>query len=306
MIKLFTHTDLDGVGCAILSHIAFGSDVEIEHCTYKNVNTIIQNFIENISNADSQKYDFCFITDISVNDSVASLIDSSELNFALLDHHATAEHLNTFNWAVVSEYNKSSEKTSGTELFYIYLKQHNLLNESSTLDTFVKLVSDQDTWRWVDLGEWGELCRNINYLLYLYGRDKFIDKMLEQISTNRFPTLSESDLAVLEVRQREFDNYIFYKKQQIVKTTIQGKKCAVVIADRNVSELGNAICESNDDIDFAVIIDFSSGSLHYRTTKDDIDVSEIASCYGGGGHSKASGSHIPDNLKNMIIKQIFE
>lgn len=27
MIKLFTHTDLDGIGCAVLAKLAFGKDV---------------------------------------------------------------------------------------------------------------------------------------------------------------------------------------------------------------------------------------------------------------------------------------
>ena len=32
MIKLITHTDLDGIGCAILAKIAFRDNVEIEYC----------------------------------------------------------------------------------------------------------------------------------------------------------------------------------------------------------------------------------------------------------------------------------
>ena len=32
MIKLITHTDLDGIGCAILAKIAFRNNVEIEYC----------------------------------------------------------------------------------------------------------------------------------------------------------------------------------------------------------------------------------------------------------------------------------
>ena len=38
MIKLFTHTDLDGIGCAILAKLAFGEEVDIEYCDYDNIN----------------------------------------------------------------------------------------------------------------------------------------------------------------------------------------------------------------------------------------------------------------------------
>lgn len=38
MIKLFTHTDLDGVGCAILAQLAFGKDnVDISYCNYDEI-----------------------------------------------------------------------------------------------------------------------------------------------------------------------------------------------------------------------------------------------------------------------------
>ena len=36
-IKLFTHTDLDGVGCAILAKLAF-ENVDIEYCNYDDIN----------------------------------------------------------------------------------------------------------------------------------------------------------------------------------------------------------------------------------------------------------------------------
>lgn len=36
--KLFTHTDLDGVGCAILAYLAFGREnVDVEYCDYSNI-----------------------------------------------------------------------------------------------------------------------------------------------------------------------------------------------------------------------------------------------------------------------------
>ena len=39
---------------------------------------------------------------------------------------------------------------------------------------------------------------------------------------------------------------------------------------------------------------------------EDIDVSEIATVYGGGGHVKASGSPMSNTLKREVIKSIFK
>lgn len=39
MIKLFTHTDLDGVGCAVVGKYAYDDQgISIEYCDYHNVN----------------------------------------------------------------------------------------------------------------------------------------------------------------------------------------------------------------------------------------------------------------------------
>ena len=65
MIKLFTHTDLDGVGCAILAKLAF-KDVDISYCNYDNINEEVKNFI-----TDKNDIDMCFITDVSIEEEIA-------------------------------------------------------------------------------------------------------------------------------------------------------------------------------------------------------------------------------------------
>ena len=45
MIKLFTHTDLDGVSCEILGRIAFGEDIDVVRCGYGNIDDKVEEFI---------------------------------------------------------------------------------------------------------------------------------------------------------------------------------------------------------------------------------------------------------------------
>ena len=47
MIKLFTHTDLDGIACAVLAKIAF-DNVDISYCNYDSGN--ILDFLYTITN----------------------------------------------------------------------------------------------------------------------------------------------------------------------------------------------------------------------------------------------------------------
>jgi nanoRNase/pAp phosphatase (c-di-AMP/oligoRNAs hydrolase) len=47
-------------------------------------------------------------------------------------------------------------------------------------------------------------------------------------------------------------------------------------------------------------------NLSFRTTKDNVDVSAIASDFGGGGHKKASGASGLDELPEFLRVNIRE
>jgi oligoribonuclease NrnB/cAMP/cGMP phosphodiesterase (DHH superfamily) len=97
--KLFTHTDLDGVACAIVAKFIFGKYIDIEFCDYSNVNGKVKKFIEDWVVED---YERIFITDISIEESVAEKIDKHFNNFILLDHHPTSTWMNKYNWCKVN------------------------------------------------------------------------------------------------------------------------------------------------------------------------------------------------------------
>jgi len=97
-IKLFTHNDLDGVGCAIVARLAFGDIVDVEYCAYKYIN---QKVLEFILGSDRMMYDHVYITDLSVNHEVAGLINKEMYKkpdqIILLDHHDSAKWLSESN-----------------------------------------------------------------------------------------------------------------------------------------------------------------------------------------------------------------
>ena len=49
MIKLFTHQDLDGIGCAILAQLTFGKNVDITYCNYDEVDSLVKEYITKIT-----------------------------------------------------------------------------------------------------------------------------------------------------------------------------------------------------------------------------------------------------------------
>ncbi|WP_039241202.1 MULTISPECIES: hypothetical protein [Clostridium] len=63
MIKLFTHRDWDGIGCAILGKLAF-ENIDVEFCGYEDINKKVQEFMKS---GNFNNYSHTYITDISIN-----------------------------------------------------------------------------------------------------------------------------------------------------------------------------------------------------------------------------------------------
>jgi len=312
-VKLFTHTDLDGVGCAILAKNEAFADVDIEYCDYNNVNEKIKTFIEN---NEWVRYDFVYITDISINEEVAELISNTQPDcftngfklaemFQLLDHHPTALYLNKYYWCKVS-IEENGEKTSGTRMFYDYLIENEYIDKSSpwnkSLFTFVEIVKRYDTWLWKEKYN-DDTPKKWNDLLYIYGRNRFVEKVCEKLDNNT-TLLDMTDIILLELNQEKIDRYIDSKQKQIIEKDILGYRAGIIFAEQYHSEVGNTLAINNPHLDFIVLID-PSYSVSYRTVKD-IDLGkDIAKVYGGGGHPKAAGSPISDEIKNKIIDIMF-
>lgn len=302
-VKLFTHTDLDGVGCGVVAKLAFGYDVDITYCGYNNINEEVKKYLE-----EEPINGEIHITDISVNEEVAELLDKAKVPVKLFDHHKTALWLNKYEWAKVDEYINEikSMKTSGTQLYFDYLNnQKCFIGKMMRLYVFVDLVRDYDTWRWKELGSDGILNKQLNDLFGLYGRNKFIDWAINKIEYDGWIKLDPEDKLVLEINQQQIDDYIEQKNKQMFQINLYGRYGGVVYADRYFSEMGNRLAELHPEYDFIAMIDVGGGMVSYRTVKDDIDLGELAKKFGGGGHPKAAGSRFDPTVCGVINDAVF-
>ena len=318
-IKLFTHTDLDGIGCAVLAKLAFGDkNVDIDYCNYDDIDKKVCEFIKNETLERAPRYDYIYITDISINEETAKLINEWNLIVMLLDHHATALWLNDYHWANVRVKDKGGVKTSGTKMFYRHLCNEGYFGDvdddyAKNVHKFVEMVRDYDTWRWKEeLGEDGVVCKELNDLFYIYGRDKFIewciDKIVRPLSPMlSFPSFDSADRTLLDNKQKEIDIYVESKNKQLIVIEDRfGHTCGVVFAERFASELGNRLSEKHPELDYIIMIDLGNCRVSYRTAKDGIDLgAEIAHAFGGGGHPKAAGSMIDNEVILGIIAELF-
>lgn len=309
-VKLFSHTDLDGYGCNLIMKILFDNEADCENLNYDTVNERILKFI---NNEEYKEYELIYITDISVNEEVAKVIDdkvnNEKLNIMLLDHHPTALYLNKHEWATV-EIERNGEKTSGTRMVYDFCEEaikiianDGIINKNDFFN-LIENIRKYDTWLWKE--KYNDIKpKQINDLFYLLGADRFIDNLLRgvRVTINVVDNFIEDNKLLLELQQEKIDKYIDKKNKEIIQYNINNYNVGVVFAEQFQSELGNRLSEMNPQYDLIAMI--GDKTISYRTVKDNVNCGEIAKLFGGGGHPKASGSQISESNKLKYLDILF-
>ncbi|WP_026583038.1 DHH family phosphoesterase [Bacillus sp. J33] len=303
MYRLYTHNDLDGVGCGIIARIAFGKDVDVRYNSVMGLDHQIERLFEQEKGL---KDDFLFITDLSVNEENAIRLDDlvkSGGNVRLIDHHKTALHFNDYSWGRIKVNYEDGRLTAATSLLYEYLLEHDLINKSQAIDEFVELVRQYDTWEW-DQND-NIKAKNLNDLFFMVSIDEFEEKMTERILNAEHFEFDDFEQKLLEMEEEKIERYIRRKKREIVQTFI-GDYCAgIVHAESYHSELGNELGKDNPHLDYIAILNLGGKKISFRTIHDHVDVSAIAGQFGGGGHAKASGCSMGKEAFQLFVNDIF-
>jgi uncharacterized protein len=305
LIHLYTHNDLDGLGCGILAKIAFGEEVEVHYNSVARLNSQVERYFE-ITKPNQQKEDMLLITDLTVNDANSKRIDQfvkagSKAQF--IDHHKTALHLNKFDWAKVIVSYEDGRLTSATALFYDYLTANQNISFSPSVEEFVELIRQYDTWEW----EKNNLlkAKQLNDLFSLLSLDDFESKMIERLKNDDSFSFNEFEQQLLKMEEEKINRYIRKKNRELVQTFI-GEHCVgIVHAEMYHSELGNELGKANGHLDYIVILNMGGKKVSFRTIHDHIDVSAVAEKFGGGGHAKASGCTMNETAYRLFVQEVF-
>ncbi|MCC3646209.1 oligoribonuclease [Cytobacillus oceanisediminis] len=303
MYRLYTHNDLDGVGCGIVARIAFGKDGEVRYNSVMGLDYQIEKLLENEKNI---KDDFLMITDLSVNDE--NLIRLDDLakgggNVRLIDHHKTALHFNDYSWGRVKVQYEDGRLTAATSLLYEYLQEHEMIQPSQALDEFVELVRQYDTWEW-DQNE-NIKAKNLNDLFFMISIEEFEEKMTERIMNSDTFEFDEFEQKLLNMEEKKIERYVRRKKREMIQTFI-GEYCTgIVHAESYHSELGNELGKEYPHIDYIAILNLGGKKISFRTIHDHVDVSAVAGKFGGGGHAKASGCSMGKDAYKLFVQDIF-
>ena len=319
MINLFTHTDLDGIGCSVLMHLyaahTYNTSLSVAYCDYDNINKKVSDFIDLLVMSDEAgvakpQHRDIIITDISLNEETAKKLDkylmdhSFNITVHLLDHHKTAEWMaEKYPWAYVN----SHPEVCGTSLVYDkYFDTH-----LDALDEFVNAVCLYDTWRC----DQDKLClsKQLNYLSQLYGYEDFVSyaiSQIEQIDSYGMRTrsphfiLSDELWGITYGYDQRIQKYIDQRVLQSTTTVLSSHPfVAVATASKYFSQIGHKLIEKYPAVDFAMVLDFENGKAHLRGGDGCPDLGAFAKKYGGGGHPKAAS--FPFLIDGQNIRDIL-
>ncbi|WP_243354951.1 DHH family phosphoesterase [Bacillus litorisediminis] len=305
MYKLFTHNDLDGVGCGIVAKIAFGDQVDVRYNSVMGLDFQVERFLEK-KKGKKQKEDFLIITDLSINEENTKALDEyvSEGGMArLIDHHKTALHFNDYSWGLVKVEYEDGRLTSATSLLYEYLVEHGLIQPSAAVEEFVELVRQYDTWEWEKYDN--IKAKHLNDLFFMVSIDEFEEKMVSRLLESEHFEYDEFEQKLLDMEEEKIERYIRRKRREMVQTFV-GEYCTgIVHAESYHSELGSELGKENSHLDYITILNMGGRKISFRTIHDDVDVSAVAGRFGGGGHAKAAGCSMNEESYELYVKAAF-
>ncbi|WP_071319276.1 DHH family phosphoesterase [Anaerobacillus isosaccharinicus] len=302
MYRLYTHNDLDGVGCGIVAKLAFDGNVEIRYNSVMGLDFQVSRFLEK-----PKKGDNVFITDLSVNEKNEKDLNDyvkSGGKVQLIDHHKTALHFNNYSWGIVTVQYDDGRLASATSLFYEHLKEKGLLKPTKSIEEFVELVRQYDTWEWDQNGN--TEAKRLNDLFFMLSIDDFEERMVERLKKNEPFKFDDFEEKMLALEDEKIQRYVRKKKRELVQSFV-GEYCVgIVHAESYHSELGNELGKENPHLDYIAIVSVGGKRMSLRTIHDHIDVSEIAGNYGGGGHAKASGCSLTADAYELFVAEPFK
>lgn len=298
----FSHNDMDGYAPKVLSHISKLNFAEFKHCSYENFEEELEGKISFYENHDYLEQFALLITDITPSNKelVGRLakLHKNGLAIVLLDHHDTAKWIGVENpeWAIV-ESEIDGVLTCGTELYYKYLLEKELIEESPLMNSFVEHVRSYDTWDWTRVNPNNIFAKELNSLLYTLGATEWLKyqiSKLESLFTNEDYYFNPTEQILVDIENKSEAAYIRARSKKLKqhKWNIGDEEynVGVVFGERYHSSLGNQLADERRDLDFIAIIDAHNQKVSLRTVHDHIHVGNIAKAIGtGGGHPKAAG-----------------
>ena len=305
---LFTHgADIDGMGSAILARLAF---VDIDIIYARNISDLEVKFINEYESGRLYEYDIVYITDLSLKMDIADKVYSDEKlkdKLYLFDHHETAlsSGLNKYNNVNV-HVELNGVKTCGTELFYLYLKENEYLNDTIAISEFVEKVRREDNWEWENYDD--IVAHDLAILFNAIGIERFVASMVKLLKEEKDAfKLNDTLINEVENKKEKIKMAIESSKRFVRKEIIDGIKTLILFITYEYRNDVADYFKKNNDIYFDVVamIALDNDQISIRSLKSNNYARILAEKYGGGGHDTAAAIPLDYNNKSKIVDTLF-
>lgn len=284
-IIIFTDTDLDGAGSALLLNRLFeGHDVITVETTEA---TILNEFKSRWSTLDH--FDKIFVCDLCLNEEQAIAINRD--NVVVIDHHE-------LHVPFVEKYTKAksivTEYSSCTKLIADKFKAK--LNLDERLESLIDLIDKYDSWAF-DFPNELEPAR-LNAIYYTYNKPKW----------EKFITSFKDGLREYNIHEKNSIK-LFFKKfaEQLTNPKFAGNikdyKIISTFVTSHINEVGHYLVNKYD-ADIAIMVNLEKHLVSFRKNtgcKADLSVLAKNLCEGGGSH-KLAGGKLTEKFMNFTQK----
>jgi len=305
-VLLFTHAnDIDGMGSIVLSKLAFDKVEYIPCETFE----ITKKVGEYIKNKEIYKYDFIYVTDLCIKEPLLTQINEDEIlknKIRVIDHHKSEidEGNNKYDFVDITVKNEEG-LCCGTSLFYEELLNKGYISRNKSIDEFVFLTRLYDTWEWKNIYN-NELAYDLSILFGLVDIPRYVDMMVDKCMCDSF-CFNEHERLMIDMKKDIIRNKVINYVDNLIVRDVRGYKAGICFIDYEYrNDIGQYLRENDYDVDFVMMIMLDRNNISFRAVKDDVDVSKVATYYGGKGHVKTGACPISKEKKNKILELILK
>lgn len=283
-MKCFYHNDMDGQCAGFWVHLSVGIDDG-----YSDMPKFIAiDYKDKFPIASIKPNEQIYIVDFSISPEEMRQLLNITSNVTWIDHHKTAiEKYQDFEYPIRGI---RIDGISGCELAYAYIHHMTQRGEGdikpfdetmlADIPLFTKLIGDRDVWNWY----FGEQTKYFYAGLQLHNTSPE-SNIWEEALVNGTKTFEEQGKIVEQFKKMQREYLV---KSYSFEVELEGYK-GIACNSKDSSELfGNMI----EEYDFVSSFIFDGDQYTISLFSQNIDVSEIAKKYGGGGHKGASGFQI--------------
>lgn len=288
-VAVFTHDDLDGGGVAALAEHVFKDRLHELRClNYHNIDAEVTDYVH----WNYKSPQILVVADICPSQNVTNMLvrymEGKQDKLVILDHHRTTLWLNDYGDPDIL----NDESRCGALLFHNWLRGQDLLGDTDGSLEFAQSVDAYD--RWLLKSPFCGRGEKLNRLWWFLGKEMFVRAFAENWNAETTPEHQYIDDCLLDQEERAVRKAVSELITDENTFLDREKRSFLLIpVGKYSSQIGNAILEEDNEIDYVVMLNATYGSLSFRARKGGVDVSEIAKRLGGGGHPAAAGCELP-------------